>query len=69
MMLAADWLTDQFAHVQAHMNRWGGAAKSGMWCAVLDFPGWPFVHVNCVMDDFGTLVPVSLTASYGIEVL
>lgn len=43
--------------------RWGAGATAGKWIAVLCFPNNRtvcFVHVHCVVSDFGDLVPVGI---------
>ncbi len=45
--------------------RWHTCCKPGMWLAnlthALDWRGNWHVHADCVVDDFGTLVPVSFS--------
>lgn len=61
-----------FVYGETFAYRWGGAALAGKWLAAWSFgsPSGPyFVHANCVVDDFGTLVPVSVFVPSRIEVL
>lgn len=41
--------------------RWGGAAEPGRWMQSISFPGG-HIHMQCVVDDFGNLVPVEIAA-------
>lgn len=39
--------------------RFGGVARPGMWAQCVNFHGG-HLHMQCVVDDFGNLVPVDV---------
>lgn len=47
--------------------RWGGCARPGKWFASLSFNGHSrcHIHLQCVVDDFGNLVPVDMAGMLG----
>lgn len=51
--------------------RWGGAAAPGKWLAAISFDGMLHchVHLNCVVDDYGWLVPVDIAGITATEIL
>ena len=57
--------TSDFGSAEGHFYRWGGCASHGQWFAYLSFPSEGHVHLRCVVDDFGTLIPVDIAAMLG----